>query len=255
MNVRLLQFMGPDDARVTCTIVLEKHYYSIPRSVITSHSSEPEYEYREASELHNDRMQAAMIELANDSNSMYLVGTIASNSMSSCIEPLRQFHHYGQATRVTITEPPRFDEPGLITLFRSYNSRSHTANMLLLRIIKPKRYIMIKPITLVLLAAFASSSLAAISTSLLARRAVAAEVPPEESQLKQDPQCFQVSHDNSPDDSIPCDLVACSGNFCCDDYMSCFIEARSSCQNYFGFEVLNPNQNNCDWQYSCCTFS
>jgi hypothetical protein len=120
---------------------------------------------------------------------------------------------------------------------------------------------MIKPaVSLVCIAALVSSakadwspSGALAAPSARVRRAAAAGVPPEERKLNQvEPVCFEISEGGyaAP---VACDEVSCSGPVCDADQGTSFRDGSIDCRKTGAFQLTNPNQAGCLWQYSCCT--
>jgi hypothetical protein len=124
---------------------------------------------------------------------------------------------------------------------------------------------MIKPTTLVFLATFFSSSLAATRPSDAdashantpvgsgVRRAAAAGVPSEERKLQQNATvCYQV---DVPPTVVPCSAVTCTpSDVCYTDQDSCLMDADYYCSSsrYGYIAITNPNTADCAWMYACC---
>jgi hypothetical protein len=146
---------------------------------------------------------------------------------------------------------------------------------------------MIKPIFLVAVAAFISSSrvlvgadggaLALVASKV--RRAAAAgipaeqlkiqpspaaadRIPPSEPQLHQDRwlqeaelKCWEIGTPPTPTKIVSClDAgVECSGGgLCCADTASCVGAGTSRCQKEGVFAIINLHQSGCPFQYTCC---
>lgn len=130
---------------------------------------------------------------------------------------------------------------------------------------------MIKPTTpLVIVATLVSSSSWAATrpatthvahpllapSSRVRRRAAADGVTPHERKLplQSAASCFMTGG-AGPNTAVPCGEVSCStsATTCVADEGTALREGSNLCDAKGAFEIVNPNQTDCVWQYACCT--